>query len=255
MQVRTQGFSGRLQSFGRGADLLITFAITWIIPYLAVFCANLLKPIVRRVDPEDVYLWISIHHAVQLALTLVLMKLVSRGELSLWGFNLHEWRRSLRIFGWFCLIYLIPVVYFNVVPDLASGTPPRYGYRLTAGNIVGILGFQLLGSGTCEEPLFRGFVMTFLARSWKGTLRFGSLHFPIAGLWAALFFMAAHVEVHLSPFSLHASMPQLLLALGLGLYYAAVYARTGSLLTAILSHGYSNGVLFAILFTWTWLAS
>ncbi len=51
-----------------------------------------------------------------------------------------------------------------------------------------------------------------------------------------------------------ASLQQQFLALELGLSYAAVFHKTGSLFGPILSHGYSNTVLYIIVFTGTLLA-
>ena len=90
--------------------------------------------------------------------------------------------------------------------------------------------------------------MTFLGRSWEGKMTVGKLVFPITGLWATLLFMIAHVNISLAPFSITTSGWQQVWALGLGLYYAAAFARTGSLLAPVLSHGYSNGVIFLLLY-------
>jgi membrane protease YdiL (CAAX protease family) len=242
-----------MKSFGRAFDLIFAFVIIWVIPILSGLIANLFKPIASSIDPDGVFFWISVHHVSQLALTIFLMKLFRHTKLSIWGFNLRQSRLSLKIFASFCLIYFIPVFFFNVLPNLVSANPPSFNYPLIPRNVAGILGFQFLLSGIGEEPLFRGFVMTFLSQSWKGNVRIWNVNFPIAGLWTTLFFMVAHVNISLVPFSISASFWQQIWALGLGLYYAAVFDKTKSLLAPILSHGYSNGVIFVVLYTWTLL--
>lgn len=232
----------------RAVDLLIALAIVSVIPALAAVMANLLRPATTAIDPWQSFGWISVHHILQLALTVLMLKIRFNKPLSEWGFNQRERHVSVQIFAWFCLIYLVPVFFVNVLPSLRSGIPPRFDYPLTPGTIAGTLGFQFLLSGTCEEPLFRGFVMTFLGRSWEGTTRVGKVVFPITGLWATLLFMIAHVNISLAPFSITTSVWQQMWALGLGLYYAAAFARTGSLLAPALSHGYSNGVIFLVLY-------
>jgi len=84
--------------------------------------------------------------------------------------------------------------------------------------------------------------MVLLARSWPGTFLIGKFSFPVAGLWATLIFMMAHLHFSSAPFSITADFGQQIGALVLGLYYAAVFYRTGSLLAPILSHGFSDGL-------------
>ncbi len=56
-----------------------------------------------------------------LLLPMILMKLWLTRRLGDYGFNLNDYRRSLRIFFWFCLIYLVPVFFVNVLPHIISG--------------------------------------------------------------------------------------------------------------------------------------
>ena len=217
-----------------------------IIPRFARVVTDLVWPLVSAIDPERVFLWISIHHVLQLVFTVLVMKLVFRMNLRDWGFNLNKLPESLRIFGWFALVYL-GIVVLRRLPELIAGTAPSYDYPLTAENMAGVLGFQLLLSGTGEEPLFRGMVMIVLSKYWRGTYRIGSVEIPTAGIVATILFMLAHIGFTISPFSItHFSLSQQVTALGLGLYYAIVFHRTGSLVGPIISHGYSNGILFVI---------
>jgi hypothetical protein len=193
----------------------VAFIAAGLIPGLAGVIANLGGWHLTAIDPSGCFLWISIHHVTQLALTLLFMKVFTGKTLSEWGLNLHEWRLTLKIFGWFCVIYLLPVFFYNVLPSLRSGQPPHFGYPLTAGNVSGVLGFEFLGAGTCEEPLFRGLVMGLLARSWPGKLSMGRFSFPVAGLWATLIFMIGHLQISLVPFSITAYFWQQVWALGL----------------------------------------
>ncbi len=243
-----------MRSFGRGPDLLLVVAVTALIPWLSAVAADQLQPFEDSIDPAGAFAYVSVHHVCQLLLTLCLMRAFAGTTWSTWGFNLHEWRRSLRITGWFCLVYLGPVFLANVLPYLLSGDSPRFDQPLTARNIGGHLGFQFLLSGSCEEPLFRGFVVTFLAQSWIGRFRVGRATISSATLWATFFFMAGHAQISLHPFAFSVSWPQQAWALGLGLYYGVVFEKTKSLLAPILSHGYSNGVIFVVLYSWALLA-
>ena len=234
----------RVKIFSRVIQLVgIAYLAAWLIPTQATDIANSLDQCKVAIAPLRDWLWLSIHHVAQLALTLLFMKIFAERTLSEWGFNLREWRLSLRIFRWFSQLYLLM---FSIAAlaylYLKSWQPPQLGFPLTAGTVSGFLGFAFLGAGTCEEPLFRGLVMGLLARSWPGALSMGKFSFPVAGLWATLIFMIAHLHFTFAPFSIAADFGQQIGALVLGLYYAAVFYRTGSLLAPVLSHGFSDGL-------------
>ena len=104
--------------------------------------------------------------------------------------------------------------------------------------------------GVSEEILFRGLIMGLLARVFSGTVRLGLRRaaFPVsvAGLLAAAIFAFAHTVAYsrlfFLPFSFEPNWFQVVLAFVLGIYYAAVREKTGSLLGAIVSHNISDGL-------------
>jgi membrane protease YdiL (CAAX protease family) len=103
----------------------------------------------------------------------------------------------------------------------------------------------LVGIG--EEPLFRGMVMTVLGKYMRGMHRIGNWEIPSSGIVAAVLFMLAHVGFTFSPFAItHFSLLQQFTALGLGLYYAYLFHRTGSLLGPILVHNFSDGIILTV---------
>lgn len=238
------------------ATLAIGLLAVFIIPRSARVVADLVWPLVSAFDPERVFLWITIHHVLQLAFTVLVMIFVFRMDLRQSGFNLNKWRESMRIFGWFALVYLGFAIILPRLPDIISGTAPSFDYPLTARNMAGVLGFQSLLSGTGEEPLFRGLVMTVLVKYWRGTYRIGNVEIPSVGIVATIFFMLAHIGFTFSPFEItHFSLDQQFTAFYLGIYYAIVFHRTGSLLGPIISHGYSNAILFVVLYSMAFLFS
>lgn len=202
-----------------------------------------------KIDPSGVFVWSSLHHLWQLAFTLVAMLLL-RQTLRGWGFTLTNHRRSFQLFGRFFLYYTSFVVAGHVALFFLA-TPPAFRYPLTARNLAGELGFKLLLSGTCEEPLFRGMVMVLLGRSMTGVIRVGPIEMPHAGLAATLFFMMAHIGFSFSPPAITwLSVPQLLQAGALGLFYAYMFHQTRSLLGPILVHNYFNFSLTALGMMW-----
>lgn len=243
-----------MKSLGKIGDLVVVVVAATLIPDLATVLAHKVYPFLSSLDPDGVFLWLIIHHVFQALLAVVLMKLWLTRRLADYGFNLNDWRRSLRIFFWFCLIYLVPVFFVNVLPHLVSGNPPWFAYPLNQRNMIGFLGFEYLMSGTGEEPLFRGFAIVLLSQSWRRVFRIWRIEISSAGLLATALFMLAHVNFTIIPFEItYISWPQQVWALGLGLYYAVVFQKTKSLLCPVLSHGYSNGIIFTILYIMAFL--
>lgn len=233
--------------------LLLALAAVIAVPRLAQEMTNRIAirygHSLDKIDPNGVYVWSSLHHLWQLALTLIAMLLLSR-TLCGWGFTLNEHDRSLRFFRQFFLYYTGIVVVGHLALFFVA-PPPTFPHPLTGRNIVGELGFKLLLSGTCEEPLFRGLVMTLLYRSLAGVIRVGRIEMPYAGLAATLFFMLAHIGFSLSPLAVTwLSVPQLLQAGALGLFYAYIFHQTRSLLSPILIHNYFNFSLTALGMIW-----
>ncbi len=238
-----------MKSLGKIGDLIVVILAVTYIPKLASTLTHKVYPFLSSLDPDNVFLWSSIHHIFQLLLPLILMKLWLTRRLTDYGFNLNDWRRSLRIFFWFCLIYLVPVFFVNILPNIISGKPPFFKYPLNARNITYRLSYMYLLTGTGEEPLFRGFAIVVLSQSWKRAFRIWRIEISSAGLIATALFMYGHIGFKIYPFEItHISWPQQVWAFGLGLYYAIVFQKTKSLLCPILSHGYSNGIIFTILY-------
>ncbi len=195
--------------------------------------------------------WIALdeHHIWQMILALILIRFFSGGNYSKWGLNLENLRVSWRIFAGFvptCFVILFAIV---ALPLLLKHQAPELGYPFTRANIVGWLSFEWLLPGPSEEILFRGLIHTFLTQTWKGVWRFGKFSMPTAGIITALIFCLAHVNLFQTP---HISWSQQVAAFSLGIYYSAVYHRTRSLLTPILSHNFWDGMVFVIWYVLYW---
>ena len=238
-----------MKSLGKIGDLIVVVLAATFIPRLVTILTKQVYPFVSSLDSDNVFLYQSIRHILMLLLPMVLMKLWLSRRLYDYGFNLNDWRRSLRVFFWFCLIYLFPVFFVNVLPHIISGRPPSFRYPLSARNIACRLGYMYLLTGTGEEPLFRAFAIVVLSQSWKWVFRFWRIEISAVGLIATALFMIAHIRFTVFPFEItYISWPQQVWALGLGLYYAIVFQKTKSLLCPVLSHGYSNGIIFTLLY-------
>ena len=249
MTTPARSVDGRPKSLGRVGDLVIALVVTWV-GSLALMDGIrwLLMPMLEVLDPDDAFLRHTIHHILQLTLTLVLMRVFLKAPLRSWGLNLRNWQASLRTVLWFCLIWTA-VSAATSLAAVAAGAVPAVGHPLTAQNVVGSLAFQLLLSGTSEEALFRGFAMTLLAVSWKGSFHVRSTTFSASALLATLIFMLGHVDVDLLTLTVTRVDPvQQILAMCLGLFYAVTFERTGSLMAPMVMHGCTNFVSTASLY-------
>jgi len=238
-----------LRHLGKGSRLLAVFLAVLGVPQLAGRLASCLSPFFSSIDPENTFAWISTHHVNQFLLTLGVMWLWSSASLKSWGFNLNAAKVSLQWFGWFAFYCTLGTLLFQIAPMVLFHHLPQPDFPLNVRNVTGYLGFQYLLSGTGEEPLFRGLVMVILLKSWTGELKLGKIVMPVAGLWATLLFMLAHVNYTLSPLKItHFSWQQQLFCLAFGLFDAAAFYRTRSLLCPVLAHGFSNGIIWTLIY-------
>jgi len=243
-----------MKSLGKIGDLIVVILAATFVPRLVTVLTKQVYPFVSSLDPDNVFLYQSIRHILMLFLPMILMKLWLTRRLYDYGFNLNDYKRSLRIFFYFCLIYLVPIFFMNVLPHIISGQPPRFGCPLNARNIACRLSYMYLLTGTGEEPLFRGFAIVLLSQSWKRVFSIWGIEISSAGLMATALFMIAHIKYTVFPFEIVSiSWLQQAWGLGLGIYYAVVFQKTRSLLCPVLSHGYSNGIIFTILYFMTFV--
>jgi uncharacterized protein len=222
-------------TFGRNADLFFAAAIALAIPWLASVVMPLASPLLPMLDPERYWLPQTVHQIGALALTLLVIRLVSRRRLADWGLNLRHAGLGISMAAGFALVVSVPI-YF-----LMDAAPPPTT-PITPWVIVAVLTTHLLVIGTTQEVLYRGFVMGFLENRWPKVYRFAGMEMPVRGLIAAVIFMLSHVK----PYPPFVWPMQLVFSLVYGVLYALMYHRTRSLLGPALAHGYSNTAYVAM---------
>lgn len=191
----------------------------------------------RAVDPDGAFAWISVHHLVQALVFLLLMAGLRRSRPRGFGLGWGDraaGRRYLRLFV--PLFGLYTAVTYTVV--VLSGSFQPFGYPLTATNILGQLGFQLLLSGPSEELIFRAFAITMLAPVVTGRILGNRV--SAANTIAAVVFGLAHMRFSLVPPEVHYHLPQVFYAMGLGLLYGDCYEKTGSVYYPMIMHSFTN---------------
>jgi uncharacterized protein len=241
--------------FQRALALVFVFGLYFAIQFLTRLMA--VYPYLGL--PDDLTRhgsWVQLidHHLWQMLLALAAIGILSRGRWRKWGLNLWNWGESMRLIGRFLRYYGVYFIGIGFVIQWFFFPTPQIDHPMTVTHIAGRLLFGFLFVGLSEEILFRGLFQTYLSRFWRGVQRWGDVEMPVAGILAALIFTVAHINFTIVPFHItHLSIPQLLMALVLGLFYAFAYHRTGSLLAPILTHNLSDGLLWVSEYLLWWL--
>jgi uncharacterized protein len=210
------------------------------IPRLAGLIANAFD--YSHVDPDGAFAWISIHHIAQAVIFLVIMAAITHRSGIRFGFG---WGDRERGFFWVRLFALIfgGYIVVSLIIVIATGTFQPFPYPLTARNVAGQLGFQLLLSGPSEELIFRAFAITMFSLWIKGRLLKGLSN---ANIIAAVIFALAHVGFTFAPFTVSFDPGQLVYSLALGLAYGACYEQSKSMVYPMMMHSMSNVVAVGV---------
>lgn len=201
-------------------------------------------------DPDGVFLPISLHHIWQglfAFLAILLMGRMFRIPLTEFGFNLNEWRYSVRLVLQFCLFWFFVQVVMGIFMVPSGGQSAFlafFNFPLTAWNLSGYFAFQILLSGTSEEILFRALVMTpLLVYGKRAGLADKTTALLAAGI-ATLIFMLMHINIAFNPLRVtQFNLLQQFASLGFGIFYAFLFLRTRSILGPILAHNLLNAVV------------
>jgi uncharacterized protein len=226
------------------------------VPRLAGAFADLFD--YTAVDPDGAFAWFSVHHIVQALVFLIAMLVISKVSAVRYGFGWGD-----RKVGWFyvrlfVLIFTAYVVVSRIIIFVLSGSLPVFPYPLTAQNIIGQLGFQLLLSGPSEELIFRAFAITMFGLVVKSTVFGGETgigkaivtmfggKISVANLIAAIIFGLAHVRFTFAPFSASFETGQVIVSVILGLLYGVCYQRSNSMIYPMIMHSFGNVVVVSV---------
>lgn len=201
-----------------------------------------------RIDPNGVFMWISVHHIAQ-ALFFIIFMIIFHFVYKKWFKKNDDSKHVSFGFGWgnrklgikyvymFTLVFIgYTIVGFAIV--LISNTFQHPWYPINLRNTLGYLGFQLFLSGPSEEILFRAFGITMLALVWNKRIFKG--YVSVANIITAIIFGLAHIGFTLVPFELRYSTFQVFYAFALGLIYGDCYEKTGSVYYPMALHSISN---------------
>ncbi len=243
--------------FRQGLWVLLLTALLLGVPRLAGAFADLFD--YAAVDPDGAFMWISIHHIAQAVIFLILMLVIGKVSDIRFGFGWGDRKEGLSYLRLFVLIFMGYVVIQRLIMLILTGSLPVVSYPLTARNITGQLGFQLLLSGPSEELIFRAFAITMLGLLVKGMVfsdkdagvgkaafrMFGG-EMSVANLIAAVIFGLAHVRFTFAPFSASYDTGQVIVSVILGLFYGVCYERSRSMIYPMIMHSFVNVVVVGV---------
>ena len=186
-------------------------------------------------------------YALQIAFSLILIKLFIPKSFSEIGFNVHNRETTQKIILWFIVVYTLMVALSWYVLYKLGGLQSITGGLEIASLSFVIKDLVVFGSlpGPGEEPLFRIFVIQLLIRVCFGGKPVSTRSVSLVLVCiSALLFSAGHVFVlSFYPLQLKYDVVQLITAFVLGLFYAITYLKTKSILAAIVCHNYSDFVV------------
>ncbi len=246
------------RGFQKAAALVFVLIMAHGIPAIARLTAELIDYSFIPIDPVRQTAYMFVTYALQFALTVAAIRVFMAKRLPDAGFNLQNKAESWKALRHFMLawtgilagFYAVALVLTPSFLDyLKSFCPPGawYGVR----NVVG--GSILAGLG--EEPLFRGFVLLFLAKHWHGDIRIGKLRLTHASLITGFIFMSAHIGYVFAPrFEIvHLDGLQLVYTFALGVTWSHMFEKTKSLLAPVLSHIWANFIQYALAYVTVYL--
>ena len=216
----------------------LAFLFFFLIDRVAIFLTDLV------LAGSFGFTWLSLHHFIQIVIALAIMAIPGwHRSLSDWGLNLKNSDQTFKIIIKFSIGWIIGTTIFTLVSQWLDDWPPLLDFYLSIENILIYLIFESIIVGISEEIVFRGLVYGTLSPYFSKEVKIG---FPIsyAGIISAVFFAIAHIGFQFFPFAITTFAPmQIFVAFTLGLFYAVLREKTGSLLGPILAHNISDGWL------------
>jgi uncharacterized protein len=231
------------------APILITFVLGVAIVFLSEVTVEVVGHFVKLHERPDM-LWIGYYygHAAQLLYALLAISLLRRFYAGDYGLRLPPEKSYV---GWaifWGLVFGVLMTAVDYWPQILQMKPPAdKPYPLTAFNMAGWFSFEGIFVGPSEEVLFRGLLVTYLARAMPGSVSLGRYTMNGAGIVVAVLFAIAHMgNFFVEPFAM--AFGQQIYAFVLGILYAYWYEKSRSLLAPVIGHNVSDVTEYALIF-------
>lgn len=144
------------------------------------------------------------------------------------------------------LAFGVLLTLLDYAPNILAHTAPKLGFPLTAGSVIGWLGFSGVVAGPAEEILFRSLLVTYLAATMPGRVRIWRFEMNAAGLVVAAIY-GFYVAGFLSQ-SWQVALGEMLGQFVLGVLYAYWLEKSKSVLAPVVGHNVSGLTEYTLLF-------
>lgn len=213
-------------------SIMLVFVFQQMASKIGGFAANLFD--YRSIDKDNTFLWITVHHAVQMALTIIVISIIHKKHSLNFGLEIKADKTGIKYIVVFSFA-MIGYVIVSYLVGYANNSIALYSYELNARNVIGTIAFQLFLSGTSEELLFRALPITIfkyaLGKSKKPC---------IVIMTASALFSIAHINWSMMPFTLSFDWFQLIYAFVLGIIYGITFEKTKRVIYPMIMHSLSN---------------
>ena len=138
-------------------------------------------------------------------------------------------------------------------PALWHHQAPRGPYGTALSNMLPWLAMQGIFVGISEEIPFRSLLLVFLSSRLPGRVRVGRLDVSVAGVVIGVAFSLAHADAFWTT-SFSAALGQQIYAIGMSVYCAYLFEKSGSIVAPIVFHNAGDvvewGLCFALNGAW-----
>jgi uncharacterized protein len=194
----------------------------------------------QSIDPDQSFMWISIHHIVQAVVIMGLIIVFVKTTNINFNLGLGNQKEGMSYVKKFMMVFLGYAIIAYTITILTNSFG-AFQYPLNARNITGYLGFQLLLSGPSEELIFRAFSISIF--TYFITHKKLNKHLSYAVLFSAIIFGVAHIQFSFAPFSVSYSLFQVGYAIVLGYFYGDCYEKSKSVIYPMIMHSFTNVVM------------
>jgi len=197
----------------------------------------------QKIDPCNCFARISIHHAIQMIIAIIVVIILGKLLKIDFNFKLGDIGKGMKFVALFTAVFAVISVAVHILMLICEQLPV-YNYPLDTRNILGTLGFNLFLTGPMEEIVYRALPITMLIYAFGKSV-------PIKGnitlevVLTSLLFAFAHIKWSLNPFAFEVTF-NVFYAFVLGTIQGIVYQKYESILYPVLMHSFSNVLMVGI---------
>lgn len=229
--------------------ILVTIFLGFGLPVLGAELLDVLRHASHLVPAQfgPVLPWLYALHLMQMLLALVVIAAMKWLVPADYGLHMPRDKSYVRPAILWGLLFGVVMTLVDYGPQLLAHAAPKLDYRLSAGNVIGWLGFKGVVVGPTEEIPFRALLVTYLAATMPGRLRLYRYEMNGAGIVVAAIFALNHLSGFWTE-QFPIALGQLVHAFALGVLYAYWLEKSKSVLAPIVGHNVGDLTEYVLLF-------